>query len=141
MREELKVPKPNPPGPEPEPDPEPEPGCFMLINDSVTVAVEVPVFLTKEDIEYYRGRGFKLAFEADAITGHIDFLQIRNGHVHILDYKPEAREEKHAHVQLTIYAVALARRTNLPLKLFKCAWFYERNYFEFFPLTGVYPLN
>jgi transposase-like protein len=29
---------------------------FMLINDSVTVAVEVPVFLTQEDISYYRTR-------------------------------------------------------------------------------------
>ncbi len=27
---------------------------FMLINDSVTVAVEIPVFLTREDVNYYR---------------------------------------------------------------------------------------
>ena len=52
---------------------------FMLINDSVTVAVEVPVFLTQDDIPYYRSRGFDLDFESDVITGHIDFLQIRNG--------------------------------------------------------------
>ncbi|HEV2732097.1 MAG TPA: hypothetical protein VGV15_18870 [Terriglobales bacterium] len=77
---------------------------FMLINDSVTVAVEIPVFLTREDIGYYRRHGFNLEFETDIITGHIDFLQIRNGHLHILDYKPEARKETHAHVQLTIYA-------------------------------------
>jgi transposase-like protein len=31
---------------------------FMLANDSVTIAVEVPVFLTKEDIALYRTRGF-----------------------------------------------------------------------------------
>jgi ATP-dependent exoDNAse (exonuclease V) beta subunit len=111
---------------------------FMLINDSVTVAVEVPVFLTKDDIGYYRSRGFELEFDSDVITGHIDFLQIRNGHIHILDYKPEARKETHAHVQLTIYALALARRTGLPLKFFKCGWFDEKDYFEFFPLQGVY---
>ncbi len=111
---------------------------FMLINDSVTVAVEVPVYLTKEDIAYYRARGFDLTFESSVITGHIDFLQIRNGYVHILDYKPEARKERHAHVQLTIYALALSRRAGLPLKDFKCAWFDERDYFEFFPLKGVY---
>jgi len=35
-------------------------------------------------------------------------------------------------------ALALARRANLPLKYFKCAWFDERNYFEFVPLKGVY---
>jgi ATP-dependent exoDNAse (exonuclease V) beta subunit len=111
---------------------------FMLINDSVTVAVEVPVFLTQEDIDYYRGCGFDLELESRVITGHIDFLQIRNGHIHILDYKPDARKETHAHVQLTIYALALARRTGLPLKFFKCGWFDEKDYFEFFPLQGVY---
>jgi ATP-dependent exoDNAse (exonuclease V) beta subunit len=111
---------------------------FMLINDSVTVAVEVPVYLTRDDIAYYRSRSFELDFETYVITGHIDFLQIRNGHIHILDYKPEARKETHAHVQLTIYALALARRTSLPLKFFKCGWFDEKDYFEFYPLQGVY---
>ena len=113
----------------------------MLVNDSVTVAVEIPVFLTKEDLEYYRGLGFALDFESSVITGHIDFLQIRNGHFHILDYKPEARKETHAHVQLTIYALALAHRTGLPLKAFKCGWFDEKDYFEFYPLRGVYALK
>src|SRR5712692_6781396 len=111
---------------------------FMLINDSVTAAVEIPVFLTSDDIAYYRQRGFTLDFDSQIITGHIDFLQVRNGYLHILDYKPEARKEKHAHVQLTIYALALSRRTNLPLKNFKCAWFDEHDYFEFFPLQAVY---
>jgi ATP-dependent exoDNAse (exonuclease V) beta subunit len=111
----------------------------MLLNDSVTVAVEVPVYLTWEDVAYYRARGCNLGIDAEVITGHIDFLQIRNGYVHILDYKPEARKEKHAHVQLTIYALALARRTDFPLKMFKCVWFDEKDYFEFVSLTGVYP--
>jgi hypothetical protein len=111
---------------------------FMLVNDSATIAVEIPVYLTGEDIAYYRDRGFTLDFENDFITGHIDFLQIRDGYLQLLDYKPEARKEKHAHVQLTIYALALARRANLPLKNFKCAWFDEKDYFEFFPLKGVY---
>jgi ATP-dependent exoDNAse (exonuclease V) beta subunit len=111
---------------------------FMIVNDSVTVAVEVPVFLTQEDIRYYRSCGFDLDFESAIITGHIDFLQIRHGHVHILDYKPDARKETHAHVQLAIYALALARRTSLPLKFFKCGWFDDKDYFDFFPLQGVY---
>lgn len=110
----------------------------MLINDSVTVAVEIPVYLTAEDLAYYRGRGFALNFDSSVITGHIDFLQIRNGYLHILDYKPDAKKERHAHVQLTIYALALSRRSGLPLKHFKCAWFDEHDYFEFFPLQGVY---
>jgi len=111
---------------------------FMLANDSATVAVEIPVYLTKEDISYYRSQGFSLGFDSDVVTGHIDFLQVRDGYLQILDYKPDARKEKHAHVQLTIYALALARRANLPLKHFKCAWFDEKDYFEFFPLKGVY---
>jgi hypothetical protein len=41
-------------------------------------------------------------------------------------------------VQLTIHALALDRRAGLPLKFFKCGWFDERDYFEFFPLQGVY---
>ena len=111
---------------------------FMLVNDSATIAVEIPVYITKKDIDYYRDRGFTLDFESDFITGHIDFLQVRDGYLQILDYKPDASKERHAHVQLTIYALALARRTNLPLRNFKCAWFDEKDYFEFFPLQGVY---
>ena len=81
----------------------------MLVNDSVTVAVEIPVFLTREDIAYYRQNRFDIDFETSVITGHIDFLQIRNGNIHVLDYKPDARKEKHAHVQLTEnYATRMA---------------------------------
>jgi hypothetical protein len=101
---------------------------FMLVNDSVTVAAEVPVYLTRDDIAYYRGRGFDLGFESEVITGHVDFLQIRNGHVHMLD-----RKETYPHVQPTIYALARARRTGLPLRFFKCGWFDERDYFDFYP--------
>ncbi len=113
---------------------------FMLVNDSVTVAVEVPVYLTHDDIEYFRKRGFVLNFEdyRTPITGHIDVLQVRNNMIHILDYNPEAEKEKKAVRQLTIYALALASRTKLPISYFKCAWFDEKNYFEFFPLHCVY---
>ncbi len=111
---------------------------FMLVNDSVTIAVEVPIYLAEADLRYFRSRGFDLDFDSRIITGHIDILQIRNGYIHILDYKPDAKKEKHAHVQLTIYALALSRRVGLPLKTFKCAWFDEHDYFEFFPLQGVY---
>jgi len=110
---------------------------FMLVNDSVTIAIEIPVYLTRHDIEYYRRCGFICDFEAEIVTGHIDFLQIRNGFLHILDYKPDADKERHAHIQLTLYALALARRANLPLKNFKCGWFDEKGYFEFFPLQAV----
>jgi ATP-dependent exoDNAse (exonuclease V) beta subunit len=70
-----------------------------------------------------------------SITGHIDFLQVRNDAVHILDYKPDARTNKPI-AQLAIYALALTIRVP-GLKLFdiKCAWFNEEEYNEFFPRT------
>ena len=115
---------------------------FMLINDSTTVATEVPVYLTDNDIAYFKNKGFGFSFEAckTPITGHIDILQIRNGLIYILDYKPEAHKINPIQ-QLTIYALALAARTKIPVKDFKCAWFDERNYYEFFPLKAVYEKN
>lgn len=112
---------------------------FMLINDSTTIACEVPVYLTSDDIKYFQNKGFRLNLDnyKTPITGHIDILQIRNGLIRILDYKPGA-EKINATEQLTIYALALASRTKLALRDFKCAWFDETNYFEFFPLHAVY---
>ena len=48
--------------------------------------------------------------ELFVIHGHIDFLHVRNGAVHILDNKPDARTNEPI-AQLTIYALALSRRT------------------------------
>lgn len=71
---------------------------------------------------------------AQSITGHIDSLQVRNGAVHILDYKPGARADKPI-AQLMIYALALTRLAGLRLFDIKCAWFDEEEYCEFFPRT------
>ena len=70
-----------------------------------------------------------------SITGHIDFLQVRNGAVHILDYKPDARTNRPI-AQLTIYALALTRLVpGFILFDIKCGWFNEKKYCEFFPRT------
>jgi ATP-dependent exoDNAse (exonuclease V) beta subunit len=113
---------------------------FMLANDSVTAAIEVPIWLTETDIADLEAQyGIELAPRVGAaergITGHIDFVQVRNGAVHILDYKPDARTNKPI-AQLAIYALALTRLVP-GLKLFdiKCAWFNEAEYLEFFPRT------
>jgi transposase-like protein len=113
---------------------------FMLCNDSVTVAIEIPIWLDEHDIaalEHEHGIELapRLGAAERAITGHIDFLQVRNGCVHVLDYKPDARTNKPI-AQLAIYALALTRRVP-GLKLFdiKCAWFNELEYCEFFPRT------
>ena len=113
---------------------------FMLVNDSVTVAVEIPIWLTERDISALeQEHGIELVPRVStaerSITGHIDFLQVRNGCVHVLDYKPDARTNKPI-AQLTIYALALTRLVP-GLKLFdiKCAWFNEQEYCEMFPRT------
>ena len=130
---------------------------FMLFNDSVTVATEVPVYLTKDDLEHLQTqlgfemyqknenknqelKPFKGAKLPKLITGHIDLLQIRNGQVHILDYKPKAEKEKPIE-QLTLYAMGLSRLTGLRLFEFKCGWFDEKDFFEFFPLHVLYKLK
>ena len=74
------------------------------------------------------------------LTGRVDFLQIRNGAVHILDYKPDAPTNKPVE-QLTLYALALSRLTGLRLFDFKCAWFNQDHYYEFFPLHVVCKLK
>ena len=57
-----------------------------------------------------------------------------------LPNKPNAKRER-PFQQLLLYALALSRRTGLRLHDFKCAWFDERDYFEFFPLHAVYHPN
>jgi ATP-dependent exoDNAse (exonuclease V) beta subunit len=111
----------------------------MLANDSVTIAVEVPIWLARPDIAALeRQYGIQLLPDGapanQTITGHIDFLQVRNGAVHILDYKPDARTNR-PFAQLTIYALALTRLAGLRLFDIKCAWFNENQYCEFFPRT------
>jgi transposase-like protein len=115
---------------------------FMLANDLSTVACEVPVYLTGEEIAYFKGAGFfvDLPVLAKPITGHIDLVQLRNGLIHLLDYKPRARTINPVN-QLLVYALALASRTRLPLRAFKCAWFDDMDYFEFFPLEAVQRRN
>ena len=112
---------------------------FMLPNDSVTVAVEVPIWLRENDIVAIESRwGIalvpKLPGQERIITGHMDFVQIRNGAIHVLDYKPDTTTNK-PFAQLTLYALALSHLTGIPLFDFKCAWFNEDQYCEFLPRT------
>ncbi|MDO8443803.1 MAG: PD-(D/E)XK nuclease family protein [Candidatus Azambacteria bacterium] len=142
---------------------------FFIANDSVTVASEVPVYIKKEDIEHMENTlGFKILDEEIRVkgqkengekgrvpkatsnsaldglprllTGHIDLVQVRNGMIHILDYKPNAAKEKPIE-QLTWYALALSRLTGLRLYEFKCGWFDDKDYFEFYPLHVVYKMK
>ena len=110
---------------------------FMLANDSVTVAVEVPIWLREKDIAAIESRwGIslvpKLPGQERIITGHMDFVQVRNGAIHILDYKPDATTNK-PFAQLTLYALALSHLTGISLFDFKCAWFNEDQDCDFYP--------
>jgi ATP-dependent exoDNAse (exonuclease V) beta subunit len=124
---------------------------FMIANDSCTVATEVPVYIRREDIEHMENvLKFKICDDGmielkgdknprrlpKLLTGHIDFVQIRNGQVHLLDYKPNASKEKPIE-QLTWYALALSRLTGLRIFNFVCAWFDEKDYYQFYPLHLV----
>jgi hypothetical protein len=109
---------------------------FMLANDSVTVAIEIPIWLTAPDIDALETEhGIRLlpeAHEPRVLTGHIDFLQVRNGAVHILDYKPDARTNKPI-AQLTLYALALTRLAGLRLLTLNARGSTRNNTASFFP--------
>jgi transposase-like protein len=92
---------------------------FFLTNDSATVAVELPVYLTKSESGYSK-----------PLTGHIDLIQARSNKVHIMDYKPD----KSGNVinQLQLYAKCLKKRTGL--SNITCAYFDENEYFQFNPI-------
>jgi transposase-like protein len=94
---------------------------FMLINDTATVACETPVWYWDKNLDIN-------------ISGHIDLLQIRGGWIYVLDFKPDAAEENGQKVasQLFLYARGLSYRTGIPLNRFRCAWFDERDYYEFY---------
>ncbi|UCF08900.1 MAG: hypothetical protein JSW28_04200, partial [Thermoplasmata archaeon] len=91
---------------------------FFLVNDSATVAVEVPVYLTESE------SGFE-----KPLTGHIDVIQVRGNCIHLLDYKPD--ESGNVINQLQLYAKCLEKRTGIPN--ITCAYFDEKGYFQFPP--------
>lgn len=109
---------------------------FMLINDSCTVACEVPVWFWEKNLN-------------TGICGHIDLLQLRQNKIFILDFKPEASREDVSKVasQLYLYASGLSFRTAIPLSEFRCAWFDDKVYCDFNPaeskvrIKGSKPVN
>jgi transposase-like protein len=92
---------------------------FFLTNDSATVAVELPVYLTESE------SGYKMP-----LTGHIDLVQVRSNRIHIMDYKPDS--SGNVINQLQLYAKCLKKRTGL--SNITCAYFDENGYFQFTPV-------
>jgi transcription elongation factor Elf1 len=98
---------------------------FFLVNDSATVATEIPVFLTPKE-----ARAHRISIPR-TLTGHIDILQIRGKKIRILDYKPEVKNNRQIEKQLVLYAIAIERRTAIPLSNIICAYFDEKAYYQF----------
>jgi hypothetical protein len=94
---------------------------YLLNCDCATIATEVPV--------YYDDRHLGL------IAGHIDVLQVSDGLVQIMDYKPDAAHENPEKVitQLNLYAIALAVRAGLHLTRIRCTYFDEEDAYSFNP--------
>lgn len=102
---------------------------FMLENDDKTIAVEIPLWIEKEELKNFNG-----IFKSDEpLTGHIDILRIENDNIWVWDYKPNAFEEKYAATQVFLYALMLSKRTNIPLSKFRCGYFDETYAFIFKP--------
>jgi hypothetical protein len=94
---------------------------FMLVNDTATIAVEVPIYL-------YPHEAPDLGLTRP-VTGHIDLLQVRYDHLCILDYKPDAKHETNAQYQTYLYARALSVRTGIPLNKIQWAYFDDKDYY------------
>jgi transposase-like protein len=102
----------------------------FLINDSATIATEVPVYLKPEELTLIEQEKYGLKLK-EPLSGHIDILQVKFRKIYILDYKPEANNyNNYAAKQLFLYALALNKRTNIPLHDINCAYFNDKIYFE-----------
>ncbi len=102
---------------------------FMLENDDRTVAVEVPLWLEAEEVEFYQS----LFKTNEPLTGHIDLLRIEDNKIWVLDYKPNAHLEKFAATQVYFYALMLSKRTKISLEKFRCGYFDGKDCYLFKP--------
>ena len=96
---------------------------FMLENDNSTIAMEVPLWITSNEIEDYHN----LLNSNEPLTGHIDVLRVDDNKVWIWDYKPNAHREKYAATQVYFYALMMSKRTGIDLDNFRCGYF-DHNY-------------
>ena len=104
---------------------------FMLVNDSATISTELPIFLHPDELTKEQKEVYEISIQ-DTLTGHIDIVQVRYNNIHVLDYKPDAKiADQSAAEQVFLYALALSKRTKIPIEKFTCAYFDEDNYYQF----------
>ena len=103
---------------------------YFLEHDPHTIACEVPVWMESwefEDYPHFLGT-------REPLTGHIDVLRREDdGRLGVWDYKPHAAAEHNAHIQVFLYALMLSLRTGLPLSVFLCGYFDEKDAYLFPP--------
>lgn len=112
---------------------------FLLENDDKTIAMEVPIWVSPEELNIF-SKSFKTK---SPLTGHIDILRIEDKKIWIWDYKPNSIEEKYASTQIYFYALMLSKRTGIPLDKFRCGYFDNKYAYIFKPdinLINIKPL-
>jgi len=100
---------------------------FLLENDNKTIAMEVPIWISSEELNNH----IRMFNDKFPLTGHIDILRIEDNKIWIWDYKPNAFQEKYAATQVYFYALMLSIRTNISLDNFRCGYF-DSNYVYIF---------
>ena len=109
---------------------------FMMENCPHTMAMEVPVWATREE-----SGPFAAIIQPDEwLSGHIDLLSIEDDCLWIWDYKPKAHSERWVHVQLLAYARMLSVRTQIPLERIRCGYFDQYLCQTFRPTDGLLDL-
>jgi hypothetical protein len=102
---------------------------YFLETDPSAIAAEIPVWLEPGEMEQFR---FLRSPFMGTLTGHIDLLRYEdNEMIGIWDYKPRAKYEKNAHIQVFLYALMLSQRTGFPLNRFLCGYFDSKTAFYF----------
>lgn len=110
---------------------------FMLLNDPHSIAAEIPVW-----INYFEDPLLApIVKSTHPVTGHIDLVQIKDGKIWILDFKPNAHREKWAATQTYFYARMLAKRSGLSLENFRCGWFDQHTSYWFNPNEVTFAEN
>ena len=106
---------------------------FFLTNDSVTIAIETPVYVYPNELSKRQQKILALNLK-EPLSGHIDILQVRWNKIHILDYKPNAIRNDNATIdQLFLYTLALSKRIKIPISKIIAAYFDDKNYFQIQP--------
>lgn len=105
---------------------------FMLSFDNKTLAIEVPLYLTCNELSCFK----ELFLCEQALSGHIDLIRYEDGKIWIWDYKPHARKEKYASTQTYFYALMLSKRTGIDMSNFMCGYFDDIDVYIFDPSTA-----